>query len=57
MGKVQPNNIIWSADVPSWSDILDVMKAKALPPGTIIKLDRRSFAAVELANSKAAIDI
>ncbi len=57
MGKVQPNNIIWSADVPSWSDILDVMKAKALPPGTIIKLDRRFFEAVELANSKAAIDV
>lgn len=57
MGKVQPNNIIWSADVPSWSDILDVMKAKALPPGTIIKLDRRFFETVELANSKAAIDI
>ena len=37
-----PDKIIWSADVPT-EDIVAVMKAKALPIGTIIKLDRLFF--------------
>lgn len=37
-----PDNIIWSADVPR-SDIEAVIKAEALPRGTIIKLDRLFF--------------
>lgn len=37
-----PDTIIWSADV-SMEDIEKVVKAKALPEGTVIKLDRAFF--------------
>ena len=38
----KPEMIIWSADVPK-DDIVRVIKAKALPEGTVIKLDRLFF--------------
>jgi orotidine-5'-phosphate decarboxylase len=41
-GTLKPETIIWSADVPK-EDIKAVIKAKALPKGTVIKLDRLFF--------------
>lgn len=38
----RPEMIIWSADVPL-KDIRKVIKAEALPKGTVIKLDRLFF--------------
>ncbi len=40
--KFAPETVIWSADVPR-EDIEKVIKTKALPEGTVIKLDRLFF--------------